>query len=212
MLKILVVEDHAMVREGLLQALHGLEPDTQLAGAADAEEALQYLGDQADVDLVLLDLMLPGTSGMALLGVLRKRFPDIPIVVLSALDDQDTIARTLRQGAAGFISKSSSTGVMLDSLREVLAGGICLPPGMREPGSEGASSRRKETGWRYKLTQGQMRVLQLLVQGKTNRQIAELLGVTEGTVKLHVTAIFKAMNVANRSQALLLAKKQWVRL
>jgi DNA-binding NarL/FixJ family response regulator len=211
MLKLLVVEDHAMVREGLLQALHGLEPDVVALGAADADAALTILAGSDDVDMVLLDLMLPGTSGMALLGVLRKRFPAIPVVVLSALDDADTVSRALRQGASGFVPKSSSTESMLDALREVLAGEIYLPPKLRDPAARN-TGRGKDVARRYGLTQGQMRVLELLIQGKTNRQIAELLAVTEGTVKIHVSAIFKAMNVANRSQALLLAKKQHVRI
>lgn len=211
MLKLLVIEDHAMVREGLLQALHGLEPEVLALGAADADAGLEILAESDDVDMVLLDLMLPGTSGMALLGVLRKRFPAIPVVILSALDDADTVTRALRQGASGFVPKSSSTEVMLDALREVLAGEIYLPPKMRDPAVRN-SGRGKDVAKRYGLTPGQMRVLELLIQGKTNRQIAELLDVTEGTVKIHVSAIFKAMNVANRTQALLLAKKQRVKL
>jgi DNA-binding NarL/FixJ family response regulator len=180
-------------------------------GAADADAGLELLAAHDDVDMVLLDLMLPGTSGMALLGVLRKRFPAIPVVILSALDDAETVARALRQGASGFVPKSSSTEVMLDALREVLAGEIYLPPKLRDPVNR-SGARGKDVAQRYGLTQGQMRVLELLIQGKTNRQIAELLDVTEGTVKIHVSAIFKAMNVSNRSQALLLAKKQRVRV
>jgi len=211
MLKLLVIEDHAMVMEGLLQALHGLGPDVVAVGAADADAGLAILTANDDVDMVLLDLMLPGTSGMALLGVLRKRFPAIPVVILSALDDAETVSRALRQGASGFVPKSSSTEVMLDALREVMAGDVYLPPKLRDPAIRN-NGRGKDVAQRYGLTQGQMRVLELLVQGKTNRQIAELLSVTEGTVKIHVSAIFKAMNVANRSQALLLAKKQRVRV
>jgi DNA-binding NarL/FixJ family response regulator len=210
MLKLLVIEDHAMVREGLLQALKGLAEEVQAIGTADADAGLGHLAANEDVDLVLLDLMLPGTSGMALLGVLRKRFPAIPVVILSALDDAETVNRALRQGAAGFVPKSSSTEVMLDALREVLAGEIYLPPKLRDPAAE--SRRSKDVAQRYGLTTGQMRVLELLTQGKTNRQIADMLGVTEGTVKIHVSAIFKAMNVANRSQALLLAKKPGSRI
>ncbi|HZV54321.1 MAG TPA: response regulator transcription factor [Rhodocyclaceae bacterium] len=207
MLKLLVIEDHAMVREGLLQALRGLEPGVKALGAADAEVGMDLLATNDDVDMVLLDLMLPGTSGMALLGVIRKRFPTIPVVILSALDDADTVTRALKQGASGFVPKSSSTETMLGALREVLAGEVFLPPKLRELVARD-SGRGKTVAERYGLTPGQTRVLELLTQGKTNRQIAELLDVTEGTVKIHVSAIFKAMNVANRSQALLLAKKQ----
>lgn len=211
MLKLLVIEDHAMVREGLLQAVRALEKDVRALGAADAAAGLEILGANDDIELVLLDLMLPGTSGMALLGVLRKRFPTIPVVILSALDDADTVSRAMRQGAAGFVPKSSSTETMLEALHEVLSGEVYLPPRLRDPAAR-TNGRGRDVAGRYGLTPAQMRVLELLIQGKTNRQIAELLDVTEGTVKIHVSAIFKAMNVTNRSQALLLASKQRVRV
>lgn len=210
MLKLLVVEDHAMVREGLLKALKGLEEGVTTLGVGDADAALDVLAGE-DVDMVLLDLMLPGTSGMALLGVLRRRFPAIPVVILSALDDVDTVNRALRQGASGFIPKSSSTETMLAGLRDVLAGDVYVPSRLREL-VEREHGRGKTVAERYGLTNGQSRVLELLTQGKTNRQIAEMLDVTEGTVKIHVSAIFKAMKVANRAQALLLAKKHRARV
>lgn len=211
MLKLLVIEDHALVREGLLQALKGLEDEVETLGAADADTGLELLAANEDVDLVLLDLMLPGTSGMALLGVLRKRYPAIPVVILSALDDADTVTRALRQGASGFVPKSSSTEAMIEALRDVLAGEVYLPPRLRDATNRDGGKTRT-VAERYGLTPGQVRVLELLTQGKTNRQIADLLGVTEGTVKIHVSAIFKAMNVSNRSQALLLAAKPRVKV
>lgn len=206
-MRILVIEDHALVREGLLLALKALEEDgttTELLGARDADEATLKLEENDDFDLVLLDLMLPGTGGMAFLGVIRKRFPHVPVVVLSALDDGDTVRKSIRQGAAGFVSKASPTDVLLDALREVLAGEIWLPPEFREMGRR--RRRPKTVAERYGLTKSQARVLELLAEGKTNREIADLLVVTEGTVKVHVSAIFKAMGVGNRSQALLLAQ------
>jgi DNA-binding NarL/FixJ family response regulator len=207
-LKILVVEDHALVREGLLQTLRGLEEGVEAIGAQDADEALRKLEADEDIDLILLDLMLPGTHGMGLLGALRKRFPAIPVVILSALDDADTVARAMRQGAAGFVPKSSSSQILIDGLRQVLDGEIYLPEKMRD-----RPSRRTRSGVdRFELTPGQRRVLELLTQGKTNRQIADLLGLTEGTVKIHVSAIFKALNVTNRAQALLAASRQRIRI
>ncbi|HTY03299.1 MAG TPA: response regulator transcription factor [Rhodocyclaceae bacterium] len=211
MLKFLVIEDHALVREGLLQALKGIESDVVALGAADADAGLELLASHDDVDLVLLDLMLPGTSGMALLGVLRKRYPSLPVVVISALDDPDTVNRAMRQGASGFVPKSSSTVIMMEAIRDVLAGEVYLPAKLRDPAARN-SGRGRDVADRYGLTPAQMRVLELLIQGKTNRQIADLLDVTEGTVKIHVSAIFKAMNVTNRSQALLLASKKSVRV
>jgi DNA-binding NarL/FixJ family response regulator len=206
-LRILVIEDHALVREGLLLALKALEEDgtaAELLGARDADEATLKLEANDDFDLILLDLMLPGTGGMAFLGVIRKRFPHIPVVILSALDDGDTVMKAMRQGAAGFVSKASPTDTLLDALREVLAGEIWLPPEYRD--MSGKRRRAKTVAERYGLTKSQARVLELLSEGKTNREIAALLDVTEGTVKIHVSAIFKAMGVGNRSQALLLAQ------
>jgi DNA-binding NarL/FixJ family response regulator len=208
--RVLVIEDHALVREGLLLALKALraqgeqgEP-AEILGAPDANAAIDLLEANEDFDLVVLDLMLPGTSGGAFLGVLRKRYPTIPVVILSALDDGETVMKVMRQGAAGFVSKASPTDTLLGALREVLAGETWVPPEHRE--LTGKRRRTKTVGERFGLTKSQVRVLDLLSEGKTNREIAELLGVTEGTVKIHVSAIFKSMNVGNRSQALLMAQ------
>lgn len=207
-MRILVIEDHALVREGLLLALKALEEagssPVEVLGARDADEATRLLEQNDDFDLALLDLMLPGTGGFPFLGVLRKRYPHIPVVILSALDDADTVMKVMKGGAAGFVSKASSTDVLLGALREVLAGEIWLPPEYRN--LSGKKKRARSVAERYGLTKSQACVLDLLAEGKTNREIAELLGVTEGTVKIHVSAIFKALGVSNRSQALLVAQ------
>jgi DNA-binding NarL/FixJ family response regulator len=207
--RILVIEDHALVREGLLLALQALEDSAtpaELFGAADAAEATQLLTAHDDFDLILLDLMLPGTGGMAFLGVIRKLHPHIPVVILSAQDDADTVMKAIRQGAAGFVSKASPTEVLLGALREVLTGEVWLPLEYRELSVK--RRRAKNVAERFALTKSQVRVLELQAEGKSNRDIAELLQVTEGTVKIHVSAIFKAMKVSNRSQALLLAQSK----
>lgn len=206
-MRLLVIEDHGLVREGLLLALKTLEEPGQsleILGAANVEEANAILAANDDFDLVVLDLMLPGTSGMAYLGVLRKRHPHIPVAVLSALDDADTVVKAMRLGAAGFISKASTTDTLLAALREILAGEIWWPPAYRELAYQ--RRRPRTVAERFGLTKSQARVLELLAEGKTNREIGELLNVTEGTVKIHVSAIFKALGVSNRSQALLVAQ------
>ena len=184
-----------------MQTLHQLEGEVVCVGAQDADAAMQEL-QREDYDLVLLDLMLPGINGMAFLGVLRKRFPSLPVVILSALDDPDTVARAMRQGASGFVPKYSSSEDLLDALRQVMAGVVFLPQQLQEAHSGRSLAER------YGITAGQMRVLELLGQGKTNREIADLLGLTEGTVKIHVSAIFKALKVSNRGQALLGVNKK----
>jgi DNA-binding NarL/FixJ family response regulator len=207
-LRILVVEDHAVVREGLMLALHALaQPDTACAilGAESADAATRMFDSGEEFDLILLDLMLPGTGGLAFLGVLRRRFPEVPVAVLSAHDDADTVLRAMRQGAAGFVSKSSPTGVLLEALRTILAGENWLPPQYRELVGK-KRKRAKTVAQRYGLTNAQTAVLELLVEGKANQEIAAQLGSSVGTVKIHVSAIFKAMGVTNRSQALVVAQ------
>ena len=209
MLKLLVVEDHALVREGLLATLKNLGAETQTLGVPDANEAIGVLETQ-DIDMMILDLMLPGTKGQTFLPLVRRRFPTVPVVVLSALDDADTVSRVMKAGASGFVSKSGSSTELLEALRAVLAGEIYLPAKLMglASRSENAHGEGKPLAQRFGLTAGQARVLELLAEGRSNRQIGELLGLTEGTVKIHVSAIMKAMRVNNRSEAALLASRK----
>jgi DNA-binding NarL/FixJ family response regulator len=211
---VLVVEDHALVREGLLQTLRKLAPQVELHEAQDAEQALQVLECAEEFDLALLDLMLPGMNGLSLLAIMRKRFPAVPVVVVSALDDVETVGRAMRQGASGFVPKSGSSELMLNALRRVLEGEVFLPDALREKlsvrrGEGGGKSRTLAD--RFGLSAAQLRVLELLMQGKSNREIGELLGLTEGTVKVHVTKIFKLLKVSSRAQALVVVGRHQVR-
>jgi DNA-binding NarL/FixJ family response regulator len=209
MLKLLVVEDHALVREGLLATLKNLGAETQTFGVEDANKAISIL-ETEDIDMLILDLMLPGIKGQTFLPIVRRRFPTVPVVILSALDDADTVAKVMKAGASGFVSKSGSSTELLDALRVVLSGEIYLPPKLRELSnrSEVAHGEGKSLAQRFGLTAGQARVLELLTDGRSNRQIGELLGLTEGTVKIHVSAVMKAMGVTNRSEAALLASRK----
>jgi DNA-binding NarL/FixJ family response regulator len=209
MLNILVVEDHTLVREGLLAALASLASDAKVIGAADATEATVVL-EQADIDLMLLDLMLPGTKGQTFLPLVRRRFPTVPVLILSALDDADTVARVMKAGAAGFVSKASSSTELIEASRAVLAGDVYLPAALRAAMNRSDASQvaGKPLAQRYGLTPAQARVLDVLVEGGSNRQIAELLGVTEGTVKIHVSAILRALGAGNRAEAALIASRK----
>jgi DNA-binding NarL/FixJ family response regulator len=207
---ILIVEDHALVREGLIATLKFLGRGVRVLGAADATEASQIL-EQEDIDLMLLDLMLPGTKGQTFLPVVRRRFPTVPVVVLSAQDDPDTVAGVMKNGASGFISKSASSEELLKGLQQVLAGEVYVHPDMRDAISRRSSAnaeRGRSVAQRYGLTAGQERVLDHLAEGTSNRQIAELLGLAEGTVKIHVSAIIKALKVTNRAEAALIASRK----
>ncbi|MFN3988389.1 MAG: response regulator [Rhodocyclaceae bacterium] len=204
MTRILIVEDHALVREAMAQTLARLGPDTRCVEARGADEALTLLEQSSDWDLAVVDLMLPDLNGFSLLGVLAKRFPDVPAVVVSALDDPASVRRAMKAGASGFVSKSSSGDELRTAVRTVLAGGVCTPD--VDPGTAHHRAAVPLTE-RFGLTAGQSRVLELLGQGKTNREIADLLGLSEGTVKVHMSAIFRALNVKNRAQALLLISR-----
>lgn len=206
MLKILVIEDHALVREGLLQTLTGIAKSTKALGASDSESAIGMLDAHPDTDLILLDLMLPGLHGLSLLGVLRQRYPSIPVLVLSAIEESDTVRKVLRNGASGFVGKSGDSRVLLDAVKKVLAGEIYVPERYKE---EEAKPERESKVY---LTPTQSRVLQLLTEGYSNREIADLLGVAVGTVKLHLFSIYKVLDVGSRAQALIAVKKRKIKL
>ena len=206
MLKLLVVEDHALVREGLVGLLAQLEKDVAITGQPDFESALALLDNDEDFDLILLDLAMPGIDGFAGLDILRKGFPAIPVAVVSAFDDVPTVTRVLNLGASGFIPKAFSGEELLAAVREVLDGNIFQPgqsAGARldsvppTPPSQ-LSVQPAEIG----LTDRQSQVLALMVRGLSNRDIAEQLELSEGTVKIHATAIFKTLGVNSRTQAL----------
>lgn len=211
MFRLLVIDDHAMVREGLQQLLRKLGPDVVQYEAQDAESALLLLETEREFDLVLLDIMLPGTNGLSLLGILRKRYPAVPVVVLSALDDLDTVNRAMRLGAAGYVTKSGSGDSLLEALKRVLEGEIYLPPhlqGKLSTSVSGGLGRGRSPADRYGLTEGQRRVMELLREGKSNREIGDLLSLTEGTVKVHVSKIFRKLGVVSRAEAIALIQRQ----
>jgi DNA-binding NarL/FixJ family response regulator len=219
MLNILLIEDHTLVREGMAQLVRQLDEQVTVHEASDGEAGVAVLERVPDVDLVLLDLSLPGMDGLSWMKLQRRRFPAVPIVVVSAHDDGETIGKVMRAGAAGFVAKASPTERLLESLRRVLAGEIvepskvpAYPMGIDSPGSVPTKpaqlkNKPKDLG----LSPRQNDVLQLLAKGKTNAEIAQLLGLTEGTVKIHVTAVFKALGVKNRTQAMVAANRLNIR-
>ena len=204
MTKILIVEDHALVREAMAQRLACLEPELVCLESAGADEALALLEAHRDVDLAIVDLMLPGANGFSLLGVLAKRYPDLPAIVVSAMDDDASVRRALSAGASGFVSKASSGEVLALAVREVLDGGMPTP----RASPPGRGARLLSAAERYGLTSAQNRVAELLATGGSNREIATKLGLTEGTVKVHVTAIYRALGVSSRSRALVLLSRR----
>ncbi|MDR1849141.1 MAG: response regulator transcription factor [Zoogloeaceae bacterium] len=205
MSKLLIVEDHALVREALVHVLSTLE-GLHIEQAASGTQALEKLEQSADFDLILLDLALPGMDGMACLKQFKQICPHIPVVILSAFSYPETVKRVFAEGAAGFIPKSYSGDKLVSALKQVLAGEVVRPDEAQEllendavPAFplEGRVSLKE-----YGLTVRQGEVLSLMVQGFSNREIARRLGLVEGTVKIHLSTIFKRMGVSSRTQAL----------
>lgn len=205
-MRILTCDDHAIFRAGLAAALR--EFDAELLEASSCEEALAIVAREGDIDLVLLDLGLPGTDGFDGLRRLRAAHPDVAVVIVSASEDAEDVRAALERGASGFIPKSSSTPVLQSALHIVLSGSIYVPPAilpalqeLAAPQTDPGSSPRKRrvSG----LTARQLDVLQLMSKGLTNKEIAGVLGIGAGTVKAHASAIFEALDVTNRTEAVL---------
>lgn len=199
--RFLVIDDHALLREAMASNLRRLGGGSEVVEAADADAALAVLSRDEDFDCILLDLLLPGARGFEFLNTLRGRFPSLPVVVVSGKDDRKTVSRCLQLGAAGFVPKRCGGPQLIEALDTVMAGGIYTPGSQGERPRAQAGSEPGDA--RVRLTRAQSRVLALLAQGKTNRQIGEALGLAEGTVKIHLTAVYKALGVGNRARALI---------
>jgi len=217
-MKILVVDDHPLIREALRQVLSTLDPEINMLEAQSAVEGLAVSEAQPDLQLILLDLGLPGEGGLEALPLFRERSPHVPVVVFSANDLPDVVRRAIDAGAMGFIPKTSSNALLVNALRFVLAGGVYLPVEvLRQPAAApnavAASTPVRASGLRdLGLTQRQAQVLALLVQGKSNKLICRELSLAEGTVKVHVAAVLKALGVANRTQAVLAVSRLGIKL
>lgn len=204
--QIIVADDHPLFREALKAAVGRLEPGTGFIEADSVAALLAAVEAEPDADLLLLDLNMPGAQGFNALAHVRGSRPGLPVAIVSADDDPQTIAAALRYGAQGFISKSTEAAQIGRAVETVLAGEIYTPPGYHPPrgapsGDEDLLIARRIAD----LTPQQFRVLGALCSGQLNKQIAYDLDVSEATVKAHVTAILRKLGVATRTQAVLAA-------
>jgi len=213
-MKILIVDDHALIREALQGVLKNLKRGAVVLEASDSRQAMEAVATHSDINLILLDLNLPDRGGFSVLAELRERYPTVAIVVLSAIQDRAHVMRALDLGVVGYIPKSARREVMLSALRLVFAGGVYIPPEIlaREEMSHSISVPTRndrpiispaEVG----LSDRQLEVLALLMQGKNNKVICRTLNLAEPTVKNHVTAILRALKVTNRTEAVIAANE-----
>jgi DNA-binding NarL/FixJ family response regulator len=195
-----LADDHPLFRRGLAEAAHLSFTDLEVEEVESLAELMSSLRGDSTAALVLLDLRLPDCSDFAGLRAIRERFPAVPVAIVSALDDALTISRAIRLGAMGFIPKSSRMTVLTDAICKIIAGEIWTPP------SCGAAQPAHERVAGAGLTPAQMRIISGLQRGLLNKQIAFELGVTEHTVKAHMTAAFRKLGVENRLQAMVLLR------
>ncbi len=206
--KILVVDDHALVREGLCQVLQGLSPQeaTEVLQAATCTRALELAHFNPDLDLVLLDYLLPDMNGLAGLEIFGQRHPELPIVILSGSANPTVVQHAMALGAAGFITKSSLSDTLLNALRQILAGEPYHSANFDPLGQAADGVQIKLTAPPV-LSRRQQDVLLLLIHGLTNRQICEKLSLGSETVKFHVSNILRIFGASTRTQAALEAKR-----
>ena len=204
--RILIVDDHPLFREALKQAVsNGVQHAiVSLAGSLDA--ATNILDTEDDFDLILLDLRMPGVQGLSGLIYLRAQYPNVPVALITAADDQGLVQKALNLNASGFIPKTSGIETIIAAVNAVLKGDIWVPDGYAQPST--ADKEAEEIARRVAtLTAQQIRVLMMLKEGLLNKQIAYELNVSEATIKAHVSAILQKLNVSSRTQAVIAAAR-----
>ncbi|WP_454642259.1 response regulator transcription factor [Bradyrhizobium liaoningense] len=202
-MRFLIAEDHPLFREALGGALQMLAPGAEILQATSIDGALEQLSTGAEFDLLLLDLSMPGTTGLSGIIRIRKAFPKVPVVIVSAHQDPSIISGALSLGVSGYILKSSSKQDLAQSIGEALRGLICVPHAYRALRPRRAPSPAHELLKRlHNLTPQQLRVLEMLKRGLQNKQIAYELKISETTVKVHVSDILRKLHVLSRTKAI----------
>lgn len=210
-MKILIADDHELFLKGLEMILVDYAKDAEILSAKDYSQLFDFISKTKNFDLILTDLAMPGAHWLEAIGKMHHELPDTPIIILSAVFDKEIVQKTLDIGAAGYIPKTSSREVIISAVNLVLSGGVYIPAELLRESNQSeldilrSVEKLSENGDPNKnakiLSPRQIDVLKLIASGKSNKQIAFELGLTEGTVKLHVTAILRLLGVYNRTGA-----------
>ncbi len=212
-MNVLIADDHPIFRTSLRQVLTDIEADVAVVEAADFDEAIDIVAKRKDFDLVLVDLMMPGKEPIDGLQALIRAVPEVPVVVVSAIENRRDAVQTINLGAMGYIPKTADLEEFVKMLKVVLDGGLCLPRNMSLMAPSSAPrpvieyERLATNELLSGLTKRQLQVLALLAQGKSNVEIAEDLGVSDKTIRFYISAILKTLKVRNRTQAALIAAR-----
>ena len=202
-MKLLVVDDHPVALAGLAAVLRGMEPDVVVVEATTGDDALRIAADGRELDAVFVDLFMPDMDGWSLLSALAAQCPSLPIVVVSASDNPKDARKALALGALGYLPKSSTAQTIVSAFRLILSGNVYVPPLLLHE-TDGAAPHASS------LTHRQLEVLRLLCDGRSNKEICTALGLSERTVKAHLTSIFRALHVETRTQAALAARESGI--
>jgi DNA-binding NarL/FixJ family response regulator len=216
-MKVLLVDDHVLFREGLSMLLRSLMEGVEIFEAGSSREAMSQVESHSGMDLILMDIGLPDMSGIEAIGLMREKYPEIPVVALSSSEDKQTVLSAVDKGAMGFVPKSASSSILTSALRLILAHGIYLPPsvflGDRHVVTGGRAPRpandspKTTTPADLGLTPRQAEVLFRILQGKPAKVISRELELSTSTVKTHTSAVLRALNVTTRTQAIVAAGK-----
>lgn len=204
-MKILVVDDHALVREGLRQVLKGLDTDVQVLEAATCARAFELAVTHADIDLVLLDYHLPDMNGLDALDFFARQVPELPIIVLSGSVNPRIVQQVMHKGAAAFLTKSGMSEELLSATRMVLAGDVYVPSALMTSSPMPLEPEPRQPAPLF--TPRQEEVLYLLMEGRTNKEISRMLSLSDETVKNHISGILRGFGVQTRTQAVLAANR-----
>ncbi len=202
-----IADDHPLFRRALLEVIHQHFSQASISESSDLDSTIEAMSQNADIDLLLLDLHMPGSQDLFGLIAVREKFPSVPVVVVSASEERSTISRAMGHGASGYIPKSLSAETLHTAIKAVANGERWLPPNISAQLSPITTEEKSLAAKISALTPQQYRVLCYLREGWLNKQIGFELGVTEATVKAHITAIFRKLGVTNRTQAVIMLSK-----